>query len=138
MHFSEMPMYKIVKEPFGFELTFGDTVSADELKHWRLESVRALVGAPESFGVIFDLRTLRRNELDPEAQEMLAEGRELFMRAGMRRSCIILDSAPITARYRRQAWETRGRSFERYLNAAADPGWRAKAVAWIEQQIDPY
>ena len=130
-------MYRIVKDSFGFQLTFGDTISPDEMRQWRMESVRALVGAPKSFGVIFDMRTLRHSELQPEAQEMIAEGRELFKREGMRRSCVILDSAPLIAKYRRRARETRDRYFERYINAAEDRFWRTKALGWIEEDLDP-
>lgn len=130
-------MYRIVRESFGFHLIFADSISPDEMRQWRMESVRALVGVDPYFGVIFDMRSLKTNELEPEAQEMLAEGRELFQRAGMRRSCVVLDSASLTAKYRRRARETRGRSFERYFNAAEDRFWRKKAVAWIEEDIDP-
>jgi len=130
-------MYKIVKESFGFQLTFGDTVSVDEMKQWRMEAVRALVGAPKLFGVIFDMRTLEVKEIDPEVQEMIAEGRELFKREGMRRSCVILDSALLIARYRHRARGTRDRYFERYINAAEDRFWRDKALGWIDGDFDP-
>jgi hypothetical protein len=130
-------MYRIVKESFGFQITFGDTLSPDEMRQWRMESVRALVGAPRIFGVIFDMRTLRLNEMDQEAQEMIAEGRELYKRAGMRRSCVILDSASLIGKYRRRARETRDWYFERYINAAEDRFWRTKALGWIEENLDP-
>jgi hypothetical protein len=130
-------VYRITKESFGFELTFGDTISLDEMKQWRVEAVRSLVGAPSSFGVLIDMRTLRRNELDPETQEAIIEGQQLYKRAGMQRSCIILDSIPATAQYKRRARESRGYFFERYINAAVDPQWRTKALGWLEKQIDP-
>lgn len=130
-------MYRIDKEEFGFQLTFGGMISLDEITHWRIEAVRSLVGIQKSFGVIYDLRTLQRNDLAPEVQEALAEGRELFQRAGMRRSCVILDDGSVIAQYRRFARQNRSRYYERYINASEDRFWRAKAIGWIENDIEP-
>ncbi len=130
-------MLRITKERFGFGLVFGESISLDEMKQWRQEAVRALVGAPHSFGVLIDMRTLRGNDLDPETQEEIADGIQLFKRAGMLYSCIILDSVAATAQYKRRARESRGYSHERYINATVEPRWRIKAVEWLEKQIDP-
>lgn len=130
-------MLRITKERFGFGLVFGENISLDEMKQWRQEAVRALVGAPHSFGVLIDMRTLRGNDLDPETQEEIADGIQLFKRAGMLYSCIILDSVAATAQYKRRARESRGYSHERYINATVEPRWRIKAVEWLEKQIDP-
>ncbi|MFY9853453.1 MAG: hypothetical protein WAK26_06200 [Terracidiphilus sp.] len=131
-------MYRISKEIYGFELTFGGTISLDEMTQWSQEAVRALVGAPKSFGVLFDMRTLKGDELDPETQRAIVEGIERFKRSGMLRSCIILDSVQTTASYRRRARESRTHFYERYINASTEPRWRVKALEWIENQVDPY
>jgi hypothetical protein len=131
-------MYRVSKASYGFELTFGGSISLDEMKQWRVEAVRALVGAPDSFGVLIDMRTLKGDQLDSETQEAIVEGIELFKRSGMLRSCIILDSVQTTASYKRRARESRTHFFERYINASVDPRWRVKALEWIEKQKDPY
>lgn len=131
-------MYRISKESYGFELAFGGTISLDEMTQWSQEAFRALVGAPKSFGVLIDMRTLKGDELEPEAQKAIVEGIQLFKKSGMLRSCIILDSAQTTASYRRRARESRTHFFERYINASIDPRWRVKALEWIENQVDPY
>ena len=130
-------MYRITKERFGFGLVFGDSISPDEMKQWRQEAVRALVGAPRAFGVLIDMRNLRGKDLDPETQEEIADGIKLFKRAGMLYCCLILDSVAATAQYKRRARESRGYSHERYINASVEPNWRTKAFAWLEKQIDP-
>jgi hypothetical protein len=107
------------------------------MKQWRQEAVRALVGAPESFSVLVDMRTLRGNELDPETQEEIVDGIQLFKRTGMVYSCFILDSASVTAQYKRRALESSGYSHERYINASVEPRWLIKALRWLEDQIDP-
>jgi hypothetical protein len=107
------------------------------MKQWRFESVQALVGAPASFGVLFDMRQLRASELDPEVQELLTEGRQLFRREGMLRSCVILDNHGITTQYRRRAKKSKEFANERYIDASSDPMWRSKAVGWLEKKVDP-
>jgi hypothetical protein len=130
-------MYRTTKESFGFGITFGGALCPDEMKQWRQEAIRALVGAPSSFSVLIDMRNLRLEELDPETREEISDGIQLFKRAGMLRSCIILDSVTTTAQYRRRARESRTYFHERYINASVDPMWLKKAIAWLERQIDP-
>jgi hypothetical protein len=129
-------MYGTTKVSFGFEVVLGGKISLDEIKQWQFESIGALVGAPEFFSVLFDLRDLRPGELDPEVRELLAEGRELFRRKGMLRSCVILDNPASTVQYKRRARGSREYTHERYINADADPQWRAKAIQWLENNID--
>jgi hypothetical protein len=129
-------MYCTTKVSFGFEVVLGGKISLDEIKQWRFESIRELVGAPKFFSVLFDLRDLRPGELDPEVQELLADGRKLFKREGLLRSCVILDNPASTAQYKRRARESREYSHERYINAVADPQWRVKAIQWLENKID--
>jgi hypothetical protein len=130
-------MYRTKKEPFGFEVTLGGKITLDQMKQWRFESVQALVGAPESFSVLFDMRELRATELDPEVQELLTEGRQLFRREGMLRSCVILDNHGTTTQYRRRAKKSKEYTHERYIDASANPMWRAKAIDWLEKKVDP-
>jgi hypothetical protein len=130
-------MYKIAKEKFGFQLTFGGSITLDEMKRWREEAKAALVGAPKSFGVLIDMRTLRPGGIQPDAQAVMVEGQGLFKTAGMERSCVVLESAAVTMQFERLARESGIYSFERYINAAAQPDWNKKALAWIESKIDP-
>ena len=111
-------MYRTTRESFGFEVILGGKISLDQMKQWRFESVRALVSAPESFSVLFDMRELRPSELDPEVQELLTEGRQLFRREGMLRSCVILDNFASTALYKRRARGSKEYTYERYINAS--------------------
>jgi hypothetical protein len=130
-------MYRITKESFGFGLKFEGIIGPDEMKQWRQEAIRVLVGAPSSFNVLIDMRTLRGNELARETQEEIVDGIQLFKRSGMVYSCFILDSASVTAQYKRRARESSGYSHERYINASVEPRWLIKALRWLEDQIDP-
>src|SRR5580658_510524 len=130
-------MHKIEKQKFGYQLTFGDTVSLEEINKWRLEAQTALVGAPRSFGVLIDMRTLRPGGVAPDAQAIMVDGQGLFKKAGMQRSCVILQSATVTMQFERIARESGIFAVERYINAAQKPDWEAKAVGWIQKRIDP-
>lgn len=130
-------MYKISKEKFGFQLTFGGIIPLDEMTRWREEARAALIGAPKTFGVLIDMRTLRPGGVQADAQAVMVEGQGLFKAAGMERSCVILESAAVTMQFERLAKQSGIYSFERYINAAAHPDWQAKALGWIERKIDP-
>ncbi len=130
-------MYKIAKKDFGFELTFGDFIDVAEMNRWREEAKAALVGAPKSFGVLIDMRTLKPGGIKPDAQAIMVDGQGLFKKAGMERSCVILQSATVTMQFERIARESGIFAFERYINAAQKPDWEAKAIGWIQKKIDP-
>ncbi|HME56773.1 MAG TPA: hypothetical protein VKF63_00425 [Terracidiphilus sp.] len=128
-------MYKIAKEKFGFQLTFGNIISLEEMNLWLEESKKALAGAHKPFGVLIDMRTLRLLQFD--VQKVMVEGQGLYKNSGMERSCVILASAILTMQFERLAKESGIYAFERYINSAAYPDWYAKAVGWIQNKIDP-
>jgi hypothetical protein len=130
-------MHKISKQNYGYQLTFGGTIDLDEITEWREESRSALVGRTKSFGVLIDMRGLGPGGLRSDAQPVMVQGQELFRKAGMVRSCVILQSATVTMQFQRLARESGIDSYERYINAAADADWETKAVAWIENKVEP-
>jgi hypothetical protein len=130
-------MYNISKVNYGYQLTFGGTIDLAEITRWRAESITALQGAPKSFGVLIDMRDLKPGDVRPDAQPVMAEGQALYRKAGMERSCVILQSATVTMQFQRIAKESGIGAYERYINAGAHPDWQAKAVAWIEHKIEP-
>jgi hypothetical protein len=130
-------VYKIAKKDFGFQLTFGDTIDVAEMTRWREEARASLAGAPKSFGVLIDMRTLKVGGIPPDAQKVMVEGQGLFRKAGMERSCVVLQSATVTMQFERLARESGIFAFERYINAAQKPDWEPKAIGWIRNKIDP-
>jgi len=130
-------MHNISKQKYGYQLTFGGAIDLAEITRWREESRAALTGAPKSFGVLIDMRSLGPGGLRPDAQPVMVEGQDLYRKAGMVRSCVILQSATVTMQFQRIAKESGINSYERYINAAAHPDWQAKAVAWIEDKVEP-
>ena len=130
-------MYAIIKEEYGFRLTFANPISRDEMLQFRVEAVRSLVGIRGEIGLVIDLRNFQGEALEPEAREEMADGIELFRRAGVRRSCIILSSVSTTAQYRRRQRQSRPKFNERYINAETTPLWSLKASKWIKEGVEP-
>jgi hypothetical protein len=130
-------MHSITKQPFGYQLTFADEVSPEEMKRWQQEAQTALMTAPKEFGVLIDMRTLKPGGIGPAAQALMVEGQGMFKKAGMERSCVILQSATVTMQFERIARSSGIYSFERYINAAQKTDWQARALRWIEKRVDP-
>ena len=128
-------MYKIDKTYYGFKLTFGDFIKEDEMKQWVEESRSALSGAPASFGVFVDMRTLK--PLPPGAQSYMEEGQKLYKDKGMKRSVVILNSASIQMQFKRLAKESGIYAWERYIDASNTPNWEKVGVDWIMNGVDP-
>lgn len=127
-------MHKIEKVPYGFKLTFGGQIDKSEMEKWVGESQAALKGAAASFGVLIDMRTLV--PLWPEVREIMQKGQALYKKAGMQRSCVVLESPILTFQFKEIAKQSGIYSFERYVSAST-PGWENAAVSWIKHAADP-
>ncbi len=128
-------MYNIEKRSSGFVLTLGGFIEPAEMQKWLEESKTKLAGVAGPFGVIVDMRTLA--PLPPAAQAFMVEGQQLYRKAGMQRSAVILNSAVTTAQFRRLAKESAIHASERYLDASSEPLWQQKAVDWVNSGKDP-
>lgn len=128
-------MYEIQETSFGYDLTFGGFMDAEEMTAWKAESARVLEDSPDTFGVFVDMRDL--NPLPEDAQEIMEEGQAQYKQSGMERSVVILDSMTTTLQFKRIAKESGIYDWERYINASAEPNWREVGLAWIEDGVDP-
>ena len=132
-------MYQVHKAPFGVHIAFEDTVSADEMKRFDQDATALLANLPASFGVLVDERKLRPGGIPTgsEAEKILGTVQNKYRLRGMKRSCVVLQSASVTMQMERRARESGILNVERYINAKEDPHWESKALAWIEQGQDP-
>jgi hypothetical protein len=128
-------MYKIERKTSGYLLTFGGTIEADEMQRWYDESVAALKTAPETYGVIVDMRTL--SPLAEKAREIMVAGQQLYKEAGMERSAVILANSFVTTQFKMLAVKSGIYAYERYIDATANPDWARKAKEWVVRAIDP-
>jgi len=128
-------MHAIEKKPWGFKLTFGETILDDEMKNWAKESQHALVGATGKFGVFVDMRTLK--PLAPEVQNTMVGGQQLYKRAGMERSVVILNSMAVTLQFKRLAKDSGIYQWERYIDASTKHNWEQAGIDWLTKGTDP-
>ncbi len=128
-------MYNIEKKSYGFKLTFGGFIKAEEMKKWVEESQKALLNAPREFGVLIDMRTLK--PLPPDSQAEIEKGQKLYKDRGMQRSAVILSSSTTKLQFQRIAKETGIYQWERYIDASAVPNWESVGENWIIKGIDP-
>jgi hypothetical protein len=128
-------MYGIEKKDWGYQLTFGGSMTAEEMQAWVEESQELLTRAKPGFGVFVDMRTLR--PLTPDAQAVMQEGQKLYKGWGMARSVVILASALLTLQFKRLAQQTGIYEWERYIDSTAQANWEEKGVSWVRDKIDP-
>lgn len=128
-------MYKIEKKDFGYQLTFGGFIKADEMKTWVEESKRVLALSPSKFGIFVDMRELK--PIASDAQKFMEEGQKLYQEKGMTRSVVVLNSAVTKMQFQRIARETGIDEWERYIDASSMPDWEKVGINWIENSVDP-
>jgi hypothetical protein len=128
-------VYKIETSKHGFTLTFGGTLYSEELRRWLEESKQVLAKRNESFGVIVDMRSLL--PLGPEARALILQGQELYRKAGLVRSAVILQSSSTTEQFRQLAKDSLIYKNERYIDASKDEDFLKQALDWVTSRIEP-
>jgi len=104
------------------------------MQNWVNESQRALVGAPASFCVIVDMRSLV--PLTPEAQKFMVQGQQLYQQSGMKRSSVVVNNAVTAMQFKRLAQQSGIYQWERYFDGSL-PGVFEAAIAWGRDGLDP-
>ncbi|MCK4856853.1 MAG: hypothetical protein KAT58_02690 [candidate division Zixibacteria bacterium] len=128
-------MYKIEKRDYGFRLTFGDVIDAEEMTRWLEESKTALPKQREKFTVFVDMRTLV--PLAEGVQPIMTMGQMLYRQKGMERSVVILQNRATTMQFKRIALQSGIYDWERYIDASTTPNWDEVGLNWILKAIDP-
>jgi hypothetical protein len=128
-------MYAIDKTAYGFKLTFGGFMQVAEMQKWHDDITAKLPKVPSKFGIVVDMRTLK--PLPQDAQGILVKGQIACKKAGMERSCVILDNPTTTIQFKRLGKESGIYAFERYIDASSNAGWEQAAVKWVSNAIDP-
>jgi hypothetical protein len=127
-------MYKIERRPSGYLLTFGGVIEDKEMKRWVDESARALAKETQAFSVVVDMRTLA--PLQPQVQQLMVEGQNLYKGKGMTRSAVIVSNAVTAIQFKRLAKESGIYQWERYLDGA-QANCQQLAIGWAKDGVDP-
>ncbi len=128
-------MYKIERKPFGFKLTFADSIKVEEMQAWADEAKRAVSMKSGKFGVFVDMRELK--PLPQEAKVVMESGQKAFKEGGMERSVVILSNTILTMQFKRIAKESGIYLWERYIDASKEPNWEKIGEDWISKGTDP-
>ena len=128
-------MYSIERQLWGFKLTFADTISNDEMQKWVIASQHALSRVSGNFGILVDMRSSKR--LASQVEDTMIEGEQLYRRAGMVRSVVILNSMALTLQCRRLAQDSGIYERERYIDASSTTNWEQVGIDWLTKGIDP-
>ncbi|MCP4896879.1 MAG: hypothetical protein GY906_07875 [bacterium] len=128
-------MYAINVREYGFELTFEGFIKAEEMEAWLIESQTVLMHAPEKFGVLIDMRTLK--PLPDDAQAHVHTGQKHYRKKGMDRSAVVVAHPVTKMQFQRIARETGIYEWERYFDASSQDDWEQAAMNWILDQVDP-
>lgn len=100
------------------------------------EEVRRAVGTRHDFGQLIDAR-LQPAATTPETNAVIEDAMTWVVAQGLRRSAVVVSSTIVKTQIQRMARNTGVYAHERYFDASADPGYEAKAVAWITQGTEP-
>jgi len=128
-------MYSIERTLWGFKLTFDQTISNEGMQKWLKESQQALVGVKGNFGILVDMRTLR--PLTTAAQNTMIDGQQMYKKAGMVRSVLILNGMGLTLQFRRLAIVSGVYQWERYIDGSSITNWEQVGIDWLTKEIDP-
>ncbi len=128
-------MYQLEKKEYGFKISFGDFIKAEEMSNWAAEAKKMLMMPLKDCGVFVDMRLLK--PLPSDSQKIMQEGQKLFKQKGMNRSVVILNSATLTLQFKSIAKETGIYNWERYIDATKTINWEKVGVDWIKNGIDP-
>jgi len=128
-------MYVIEKTDYGYHLTFGGSIFADEMSLWVEESEQVLATQRGSFSVFVDMRTLQ--PISADAQVHMQKGQRLYKQKGMERSVVILSDPTLTRQFTRIARQTGILPWERYIDASIEPNWEQIALDWIIDGKEP-
>ena len=121
--------------PYGLAMTAPGFLTVEETRAWfeELKAQATAIGQP--FGLLVDIRGQKGQS--PEVNAIIQDAMTWLKTHGLRRSCVVLDSALARMQVTRLARQSGVYAWERYLDASAEPDWEATAVAWIRDGKDP-
>lgn len=129
-------MYIIEKKSSGYLLTFEGNISVSEMSQWYGESQMLLETEKRgAFGMIIDMRKL--NPLSAEAQKIMVNGQQLYRKAGLNRSAVIVTEVLTKIQFEKLAKQSGIYNTERYISSLVTPDFQNKAIDWVCYGINP-
>lgn len=126
--------YTVTATPYGYRSEVVAPFPPAEALPWFEEIKRAVGPAPHPFGQLIDARGQKVQ--DPGSVPIVEDAQKWVRQHGMQRSAVVVGSAIVKLNLSRMSRETGMLTYERYFDGS-DPGWEAKALAWITDGVDP-
>jgi|VirMetMinimDraft_7_1064189.scaffolds.fasta_scaffold07398_2 hypothetical protein len=127
-------MYKIEQKEYGVKLIFSGFLRETEMQSWQFEMLNLLKELPESFGMLIDMREM--TAMPAKSQEVVKRTQKIF-KARVIRSATITSSIITDIQSKRIGSASGVNETKRFINAANIADWEDKAIAWIQNGIDP-
>jgi hypothetical protein len=119
---------------YGYRTMITSPFTLADAAAW-FEDMQRAVGAPHPFSQLIDLRDSRTSSEDDAG--VIGTAMRWARHQGLVRSAVVVSSVVTTLKINRLARAAGVYEGERYVDASGDPHWEAKALAWIEQGIEP-
>lgn len=119
---------------YGYRTEISAPLQAADVKMWT-EEIRSVVRGRPAFSQLVDIRN--NTARDEDTTRMIEETMQWVRANGLQRSAVIVASPTLKMQVQRLARNTGVDTYERYLDAASDPQWEQKALAWLERGVDP-
>lgn len=119
---------------YGYRTVVAPPFTPADARAW-FEDVRRAIGPPHAFGQLVDLRGHRSSSQEPGP--VIAAAMQWVREQGMQRSAVVVRSVITELTVVHLARAAGVLPWERYFDAAIDPQWEARALAWIEDGLDP-
>lgn len=128
-------MYTLQKLSWGYNIGFAGTITHENMTNWLEESKASLKTLfRKDFGVIVNMANMK--VMTPECKKILEEGQKEYLKAGMKRSAVIVESAIVAMQLKGIAKLSGIDKWERYIDGS-NVNWPKLASDWVEKGIEP-
>lgn len=128
-------MVSLQKMSWGYNIGFAGSISVEDMTKWLKDSLDALKSPPKKdFGVVVNMANMK--VMTPEAKKLLEDGQKEYLKAGMVRSAVIVESAIVVMQLKTVAKASGIDKWERYIDGS-NANWPKLASDWVERGLEP-
>jgi len=128
-------MYKLEKQTFGLKLTISGEFDDKEICQLAKQIASMEGSAEEPFSIFVDTREMIT--LDQSTLSALIECQKAVLRAGLKRSVVVLNSPVLKNQVIQVAMKSGISDRERYICATSNHKWEKDAMDWILNGVEP-
>jgi hypothetical protein len=127
-------MYENEPTEYGFKMTFGGFIDADEMDEWAEEVDGALESSPEEWHCFVDMTDLEA--MSEDGQELMNEIKSQCHDCGLDRVATLVESPTVRMQFEQMSDGTGGDN-DVYLDVQSEDDPEETAVAWVRDGVEP-